>query len=137
LERRPLPLDRTRLAVAFAEPVYERLCLADRERERHLLAFVRAAPEPIREHLSRLGATRQHEFAAECYAEIWELPEEWSDKPGIKFLELDQGITSALRVLDGRFPADAGYWHFGDRLPKKATSRLLQAAQDQGRSRAR
>jgi hypothetical protein len=138
---KPLPPEKVRLASAFADPVYERLELDEGgTRVRHLLAFVRPVPKSVQELLMHLGAIPHTRFQANCYAAIWELPQEWSAKPMLRFLELDQSISAGLRTVEGRFPAGAGYWFYGGQSkdsPDHVSSRLLQLSQEQGRSRAR
>lgn len=138
--RKQIRPERVRLACAFAEPAYERLRLKDEEQERHLLAFVRPVPQRVEAFLRTTGAAPSMKYQAACYAEVWELPNEWSAKSPVDLLALDQTIASGLRTINEKYPAGAGYWFYGSPhpdSPAQATSQLLRLSQETDHSQTR
>lgn len=124
------------LASAFSEPLYERFRWRSNHDETQLLAFVRSPPETLRTFLQTHGAKPSDRLDAKCYQEVWEIPSDQLSRFPMTLLELDQSVAGFLRVVDGKYPASAGYWFLGDAgqtaVRKRSTSRLLQSCLQQG-----
>lgn len=128
---------RVSLEAAFSEPVYERLRFRKNDQDVQFLAFVRPISPELRQFLvDRVGAKPSTEYAADCYAELYELSSQWCGNPTMTTAELDLCIASGISILDGKYGSSAGYWSRPQSDPnvrnKHWTSRLL-ACNEQGK----
>lgn len=116
MKKKPIDPKDASVAATFYQPSYQRLRQWYGGRSVNLLCFVDETSERVRQILENIGASPSRTFRANCFLEIWEVPD---DQRLIELYEgetarLDQQIAEALGCQAGRFTAACGNLMWGD-----------------------
>jgi hypothetical protein len=135
MRRKLIDWNQASVAATFYEPVYQRLRQWRDGEIVHLLCFVGQIPEQVKKLLTDCGAAPNKTCRANCFTEVWELPQQallvgpYGHLPAA----LDQAISDALGCSRNDLSSACGLLHWADNEEldhrhRHVTSRLLQEA---------
>jgi hypothetical protein len=135
MRKKPIDWKQASVAATFYQPVYQRLRQWHNGDMIHLLCFVAETTDKVKKLLTDCGAAPSKSYRANCFAEVWELPNQTllTGAYGHLPAKLDQAISDALGCGKSGLSAASGLVHWTDHEESEhrcrhIPSRLLREA---------